>query len=361
MHDGIRWVGLDVHASQTAGAVFDSSTGEVRSRSMPGRPHEVVGWLLQLPGPVRAVYEAGPTGYGLARRARAAGIDMQVCAPGMIARTPADRVKTDKRDALKLARLHAAGQLVLVHVPAPEHEQLRDLSRCREDVRGDLMRARHRIGKFLLRREIYFTGRGRSWTREHRTWLAGLRFADRASELTFADYLHAHDVLLARRDTLDRAIAEIAIASPWAPIIGRLRCLHGIDTLSAFAICAEVCDFERFLKPTAFSAYLGLVPSEHTSGDKRRQGAITKAGSAHARRILVEAAHHYARPPRIGGALQRRQDGHEPWVIDLSWRAQRRLHGRWRHLRTGRRRPGGVTAVAVARELAHYCWELAVT
>lgn len=361
MADGIRWVGLDVHVNQTAGAVFDSATAEVRSRALPGRPHEVLAWLLELSGPVRAVYEAGPTGYGLARRARAVGIDMQVCAPGMIAKAPGDRVKTDKRDALKLARLHAAGQLVLVRVPALEHEQLRDLARCREDVRGDLMRARHRIGKFLLRREIYFTGRGRSWTREHRTWLAGLRFADRPSELVFADYLHAHDVLLARRDGLDRAIDEIAVDSPWAQIIARLRCLHGIDTLSAFGICAEVCDFERFLKPTAFSAYLGLVPSEHTSGDKRRQGAITKAGSAHARRLLVEAAHHYARPPRIGGALQRRQDGHQPWVIDLSWRAQRRLHNRWRHLRTERRRPGGVTAVAVARELAHYCWELAVT
>lgn len=361
MAEGIRWVGLDVHANSTAGAVFDTSTGEVRSRSLPGRPHEVLAWLLELPGPVRAVYEAGPTGYGLARRARAAGIDMQVCAPGMIAKAPTDRVKTDKRDALKLARLHAAGQLVLVHVPALEHEQLRDLSRCREDVRGDLMRARHRVGKFLLRREIYYTGRGRSWTREHRNWLAALRFADRASELTFADYLHAHDVLLARRDTLDRAIDEIAVCSPWAEVIGRLRCLHGIDTLSAFAICAEVCDFERFLKATAFSAYLGLVPSEHSSGEKRRQGAITKAGSAHARRILVEAAHHYARPPRIGGALQRRQEGHEPWVIDLSWRAQRRLHSRWRHLRVDRRRPGGVTAIAVARELSHYCWELAVT
>jgi transposase len=360
MTNGIRWVGLDVHAWQTAGALFDSATGEVRSRVMAGRPHEVVPWLVELPPPVRAVYEAGPTGYGLARRARAAGIDMQVCAPGMIAKTPGDRIKTDKRDALKLARLHAAGQLVLVHVPALEHEQLRDLSRAREDVRGDLMRARHRIGKFLLRREIYFPGRAKPWTRTHRTWLASLRFADRPSELTFADYVHAHDVLLARRDTLDRAIDQIATSSPWAQIIGRLRCLHGIDTLSAFGICAEVCDFERFLAPTAFSAYLGLVPSEHTSGDKHRQGAITKAGSAHARRLLIEAAHHYARPPSTGGALQRRQEGHEPWVIDLSWRAQRRLHGRWRHLRTDRRRPGGVTAVAVARELAHYCWELAV-
>ena len=361
MTDGIRWVGLDVHAMQTAAAVFDTGTGEVHSRRFAGRPHELLGWLGQLPGPVRAVYEAGPTGYGLARRARAAGLEMQVCAPGMLARGPGDRVKTDKRDALKLARLHAAGQLVLVHVPALEHEQLRDLARAREDVRGDLMRARHRIGKFLLRRELYFPGRAGAWTRTHRIWLAGLRFGDRPSELTFADYLHAHDVLLARRDTLDRAIAELATGSPWAPIIARLRCLHGLDTLSAFGICAEVCDFERFLSPTAFSAYLGLVPSEHTSGDKRRQGAITKAGSAHARRLLVEAAHHYARPPRVGGALQRRQHGHEPWVIELSWRAQRRLHARWRHLRIDRGRPGGVTAIAIAREPAHFCWELAVT
>lgn len=361
MTNGIRWVGLDVHANQSAGAVFDSATGEVRSRSFPGRPHEVLPWLCELPEPIRAVYEAGPTGYGLARRARAAGIDMQVCAPGMITRAPCDRIKTDKRDALKLARLHAAGELKLVHVPQLEHEQLRDLSRCRDDIRGDLMRARHRIGKFLLRREIYFQGRGNSWTRKHRTWLASLRFADRPSELTFADYLHCHDVLLARRDTLDRAIEEIAACSPWTPIIARLRCLHGIDTLSAFGLCGEVCDFERFAKATSFSAYLGLVPSEHSSGEKRRQGAITKAGSSHARRLLVEAAHHYARPPRIGEALQRRQADQEPWVIDLSWRAQRRLHDRWRHLKADRQKHGGITATAVARELAHYCWELAVT
>jgi transposase len=361
MRDGIRWVGLDVHANQTAGAVFDSATGEVRSRRVMGRPHEVLDWLGGLDGPVRAIYEAGPTGYGLARRARAAGIEIAVCAPGMIARAPGDRVKTDKRDALKLARLHAAGQLVLVHVPAIEHEQLRDLSRCREDVRGDLMRARHRIGKLLLRREIYYPGPGRSWTRDHRDWLARLRFADRATELCFADYLHAHDTLLARRDQLDRAIDEIATESPWATIIARLRCLRGIDTLSAFGLCAEVCDFQRFTKPAALSAYLGLVPSENTSGEKRRQGSITKAGSTHARRLLVEAAWHYRHPPRLSSTLQRRQTGQEPWAIDCAWRAQRRLHGRWQRLRSERGKRSTITAIAVARELAHYCWELAIT
>jgi len=242
----MRWVGLDVHAAQTACAVVDTQTGEVFTRRMVGRPHEVLDWLRALEAPVRAVYEAGPTGYGLARRARAAGIDMQVCAPGMITRAATERVKTDKRDAVKLARLHAAGQLVLVHVPKLEHEQLRDLARCREDARQDLMRAKHRIGKFLLRRELYFPGRGRAWSREHRAWLASLRFTDPASEATFQDYLHAHDTLLARRDALDRAIDELAVDSPWAQIIARLRCLHGIDTLGAFGLCAEICDFERF-------------------------------------------------------------------------------------------------------------------
>jgi transposase len=361
MSNGTRWVGLDVHASQTACAVFDSDTGEVFTRRITGRAQEVMAFLLELERPVRAVYEAGPTGYGLARRGCDAGLEVAVCAPGMIARAGSERIKTDKRDAIKLARLHAAGQLVLVHVPTLEHEQLRDLARCREDARQDLMRAKHRIGKFLLRREVYYPGRGRAWTREHRSWLASLRFADAASEATFADYLHAHDTLAARRDQLDRSIDELARDCSWAGLIARLRCLHGIDTLGAFGLCAEVCDFQRFSRPTALSAYLGLVPCENTSGDKRRLGSITKAGSTLARRLLVEAAYHYRRPPRIGGGLLRRQDGAEAWVIDLSWRAQRRLHGRWQRLRTQRHKHNGIAAIAVARELAHFCWEIAIT
>lgn len=361
MPEGTRWVGLDVHAAQTACAVFDTETGEVFTRRIVGRPHEVMGWLGELPGPVRAVYEAGPTGYGLARRGQAAGIDVRVCAPGMIARSATERVKTDKRDAIKLARLHAAGQLVMVHVPRLEHEQLRDLARCREDARQDLMRAKHRVGKFLLRREIYYPGRSRAWTREHRAWLAGLRFADAASEATFCDYLHAHDTLTARRDQLDRAIDELALACCWAPTIARLRCLHGIDTLGAFGLCAEICDWQRFTKPAALSAYLGLVPSENSSGEKRRQGSITKAGSTLARRLLVEASYHYRRPPRIGGALLRRQDGADAWVVELSWRCHKRLHGRWLRLRAQRNKHNGIVAIAVARELAHFCWELAIT
>ena len=279
---------------------------------------------------------------------------------------PGERVKTDKRDALRLARLLAAGDLTLVMVPPVEHERLRDLVRCREDVRGDLMRARHRIGKFLLRRELYYPGNGRgrggrNWTRHHRDWLARLRLEDRASELTLCDYLHAHDVLLARRERLDESLESLAAESPWAQTIGRLRCLRGIDTLSALGLCAEVSDWTRFGSRQALAAYLGLVPSEHSSGERRRQGSITKAGSAHARRLLVEAAHHYRRPPSVSATLERRQRGQEAWVVDLAWRAQRRLYGRWALLHAQRGKGSGITAIAVARELAGFCWEFAIT
>jgi transposase len=364
MPEGMRWVGLDVHSCETTCAVFDGATGEVESRRFSGRPHELLEWLETVEPPWRAVYEAGPTGYGLARRAAERGLDVAVCAPGHIARRPGDRVKTDKRDALRLARLLAAGDLTLVAVPPIEHEQVRDLVRCREDVRGDLMRVRHRIGKFLLRRELYYPGRGRggrNWTQHHRDWLCSLRFSDRASELCLLDYLHAHDVLLARRDGLDRALAEIAADCPFTAVVARLRCLRGVDTLTALGLCAEVSDFGRFPGPQALAAYLGLVPSESSSGERRRQGSITKAGSGHARRLLVEAVHHYCRPPRVSKDLRLRQQGQEAWVIETAWRCQRRLFGRWQRLRLERGKRGGVVLIAMARELAGFCWELAVS
>ena len=226
------------------------------------------------------------------------------------------------------------------------------------------MRARHRISKLLLRRELYYPGRGRagrSWTRHHRDWLAGLRFGDSPSELCFADYLEAHDVLLARRERLDLELDQAAADSPWSETIARLRCLRGIDTLTALGLCAEVSDWRRFGSPRALSAYLGLVPSESSSGERRRQGSITKAGSTHARRLLVEAAHHYSRPPRVSGQLKQRQERQQPWVIETAWRCQRRLYGRWQRLRVERGKRGGIVAIAVARELAGFCWELAVT
>ena len=213
MPDGIRWVGLDVHAHESTIAIFDQATGEVTTKRVVGRPHELLPYLRAVPRPARMVYEAGPTGYGLARRARADGIEIVVCAPGRTDRAPGDRLKTDKRDAIRLARALAAGQLAIVTVPSIEREQLRDLVRCREDIRSDLMRARHRLGKFLLRREIYYEGPGEPWSRKHRAWLTSLRFADRASQLTIADYLHSHDVLIARRDRVEDELATLAAES----------------------------------------------------------------------------------------------------------------------------------------------------
>ena len=309
MPDGIRWVGLDVHARESTLAIFDQATGELTTRRVVGRPHELLPWLRGVERPARVVYEAGPTGYGLARRALAEGIEVGVCAPGKTERPPADRVKTDKRDAVRLARLLAAGELTLVTIPSVEREQLRDLVRCREDIRVDLMRARHRIGKFLLRREIYWEGPGEAWSRKHRSWLTSVRFSDHASQATLADYLHAHDVLIARRDQVEADLSKLAVSAPCAPAVARLRCLRGIDTLSAVGLCAEVGgDFHRFERPKLLMSYLGLAPSEDTSGERRRQGAITKSGSQHARRLLVEASWHYRKAPSLGTTLQRRQE-----------------------------------------------------
>src|ERR1035437_1001249 len=216
MPDGIRWVGLDAHARESTFAIFDQATGELTTRRVVGRPHELLPWLPAVESPGRMVYEAGPTGYGLARRARAEGIEVAVCAPGKTDRPPADRVKTDKRDAIRLARLLAAGELTLVTIPSVEREQLRDLVRCREDIRQDLMRARHRIGKFLLRREIYWEGPGEAWSRKHRSWLTSVRFSDHASQAPradLADYLHPHDVLIARRDQVEADLSSSRPAS----------------------------------------------------------------------------------------------------------------------------------------------------
>ena len=354
----MRRVGLDVHAKETTAVVLDGVSGEIEVRRIAGRPEQVLAWLETLEAPFQAVYEAGPTGYGLSRRAAERGLDVQVCSPGHIARRAGDRIKTDRRDAERLARLLLAGELTLVRVPEPAEEQLRDLVRAREDLRVDLMRCRHRINKFLLRRALYYPKPGGAWTGLHRDWLASLRFDDAASELTFTDMLHAHDSMLARRERLERALGELAEASPWAATINRLRCLRGIDTLSAVGLQAEIGDFQRFAHPKQLAGYLGLVPSEHTSGEQRRQGAITKAGSKHARRLLVEAAWHYRHPPRMSTTLERRQRGQDPRAIDAAWRCQRRLYERWQRLDVERGKRRTICAVAVARELSSFCWEI---
>jgi transposase len=357
---GMTLVGLDVHAAQTHAAVLVAGTGELSVRRLVGAPLEVVSFLEELgASEVHAVYEAGPTGFGLARAARERGIELDVIAPGSIPKGPTDRVKTDRRDAVRLARLLAAGELRFAFVPSVADERFRDLTRSIEDVRGDLMRARHRLSKFLLRRGERYGGPGHAWTAEHLRWLRALRFDDACSRASYADYLAAVELLLGRRASLLTALEEAVPESSHAPVIARLCCFRGISTLSAAGLAAEIGDFSRFPKPTLLSGFLGIVPSEHTSDQKRRQGSITKAGPTHARRLLVEAAHHYHHQPAIGAILARRQHGQDPRVIAVAWRAQQRLYRRWQHLREYRRKPAGVVAVACARELATFLWEAA--
>jgi len=351
-------VGLDVHQAQTVAAVLDPVSGELRVQRLRGEPAVVVPGLLEALGrPVRAVYEAGPTGFGLARAATERGLDVRVIAPGSIPRAPGDRVKTDRRDAKRLVRLFAAGELSFAFVPSEPDERFRDLVRCIDDARKDLMRSRHRLSKFLLRRGLRFPGR--AWTQPHGRWLGKLSFDDALSQAVLVDYVCAVDALVQRRRALIAVLEDAVPASSHAQTIARLRCFRGINTLTAAGLCAEVGRFERFAKPSLLSGFLGIVPCEYTSSEKRVQGAITKAGPTHARRLLVEAAHHYRRGPRVSYELAARHAGQDPRIVQIAWRAQRRLHSRWAHLGSERGKPTGTVAVACARELAAFCWEAA--
>jgi transposase len=352
------WVGLDVHARTVVAAVVDAETGELSLRRLAGETEQVVAFCAGLARPVRVAYEAGPTGFALARALEAAGVGCVIAAPGKIERPAQDRVKTDRRDAERLVRLLMVGGLVAVRVPGLEEEALRDLVRAREDVRGDLMRARHRLSKLLLRHDVRFDADARAWTARHRDWLGRVELGGPA-QLTLLDYLGAIDTLIVRRDTLEAHIERLVPASPWAQPVARLRCLRGIDTLSAVGLCAEIGDWQRFERAGRVMSYLGLVVCEDSSGERRRQGAITKTGSRHARRLLVEAAWHYRRRPARGQALQRRQAGQDAHVLALSWKAQQRLHQRWQRLDSERGKRRTVVAVAVARELAGFCWAIA--
>ncbi len=358
MSESMALVGLDDHQAQTVAAVLDPVSGELRVQRLRGEPAKVVSVFLEdLDCPVRAVYEAGPSGFALARVAEQRGLDVRVVAPGSIPKASGDRVKTDRRDARRLVRLFAAGELSFAFVPSVADEQFRDLVRCVEDARKDLMRARHRLSKFLLRRGERFPCK--AWTQPHEQWLVSRRFDDPSSHATFLDYLAAVQGLVQRRRALIGVLEEIAPQSSHAQPVERLRCFRGIDTLTAAGLCAEVGSFQRFQKPALLSGFLGVVPCEYTSDSKRVQGQITKAGPTNARRLLVEAAHHYRHKPAVGLGLRARQDGQDPRVVQIAWRAQRRLHERWIHLGQLRGKPTGTVAIACARELAAFCWEAA--
>jgi len=354
----MTWVGLDVHARSTHGAAIDSLTGELeRVRFGPGAD-PVVAWLAGLPGPVRAAYEAGPTGFGLQRQAEAAGIEVQVVAPGKTPRAAADRVKTDRKDAELLARLLLAGQLSPVYVPDGWLESVRHLARRREQVRADVMRARHRVSKLLLVHGRVYP-EPTTWNQKHRRWLGGQVFEHEPTELVFVDLLAALDGHVARRDALEQRLSRLAQDPRLWPTVAWLRCFRGIDTLTALTLHLELGgNWGRFSSPRKLSAWLGLTPSLSQSGQSSTSGSITKTGSSLARRLLVESAWHYMRNPAIGVTLRNRQAGQPDHVLQIAWRAQHRLH-RVHHRMRDRGKPHNVTTVAVARELAGFLWAAA--
>ena len=349
-------VGLDVHATKIVAAVLDAETGQLQTFAMSGEIDKAAAFCAGLPRPVRAAYEAGPTGYGLARELIKRRVGCVVAAPSKIPRAAGERVKTDRRDAEHLVRLLLAGKLHAVRVPGAEEEALRDLVRARDAVRADLMRCRHRLSKLLLRHGIRFDD-GHAWTQRHRDWLATVTLEWPAAQMTLVDARGAIDALCHRRDGLEREIIAMLPNSPWRTQVSRLRCLRGVETLTAIGMCAEVGDFSRFAHAEQLMSYLGLVPCENTTGQQRRLGAITKTGSGHARRLLVEAAWHYRSRPSVGRALAERQQDQPPEAIAVAWSAQRRLHRTWERLEKRAKRRT-IIAAAAARELAGFVWAI---
>jgi transposase len=348
---------LDVHARSVVACALDGDTGEVLERRLTPDHQEILDWLRSLTGVVAVTYEAGPTGFGLARFLTAAGMLCLVAAPSKLQRPVGDRVKTDARDAAHLARLLHLGQIVEVTVPDAEQEAARDLVRAREDCRGDLMSARHRVSKLLLRQGIIYSG-GRTWTGTHEIWLHKQRFEAPALQLAYDTALDTMLAVVDRRDRLDGAIAEMAADSEFTPVVTRLGCLRGVSTLTAFGLAVEIGDWHR-MTGRSIGAYLGLVPAEYSSGTSRSQGSITKTGNGHARRLLIEAAWHHRQPYRPGVELRRRWDAASPAARARGQQANRRLHTRWRRFDARNKRPV-VANTAIARELAGWCWSLAV-
>jgi transposase len=350
-------VGLDVHARSVVAAAIDGVTGElVRARLSPSH-EQIRSWIGQLDGPVVVAYEAGPTGFGLYRALTAVGVRCVVAAPSKLQRPAGDRVKTDARDALHLARLLRLGEITPVAVPTLEQEAARDLVRAREDCRGDLMRARHRLSKLLLRQGIVYSG-GQAWTETHDRWLRQQRFDNHVTTMTFESDYEAMIAVKVRRDRLDKTITEMAGASEFTALVRRLACLRGVSTLTAFGLAVEIGDWQRFTGNT-IASFVGLVPSEHSSGASRVQGSITKTGNTHVRRLLVEAAWHHRARYLPGKTMHDRWELAPPAARARGDAGNRRLHERWIRFNLRRKRPV-IANVAIARELAGWCWSLAV-
>ena len=357
MSEVITHVGIDAHKKDLFIAMLIGRETTPVTWQLANEPNAIRRLMRKLereaPGPVRCCYEAGPCGYALQRQLTSARVSCDVIAPALIPRKPGDRIKTDRRDARKLAELWRAGLLTVVRPPTPAEEAVRDLARASDDAREDLHRCRQRMGKLLLRRGLHYSGR--NWTQAHRRWIDGLEWAQPAERVVVDDYLLAIDHLEARLIELDARLADLAETDAYREPVGWLRCFRGIDTLTAMLILAELHDFRRFPTPRALMAYLGLVPGEHSTGEQHRRGPITRTGNALVRRLLVETAWHYQHRPGVGIALKRRRTDQPPRVIAIADKAQQRLCRRFRRL-AEQHKPAAKVVVAVARELAGFLW-----
>jgi transposase len=359
--DRITYVGLDVHKEGiVAAAAEGGERGEVREYGRIANTPAALDRLVRKLGHdgvrLRFCYEAGPCGYGIQRQLSARGQECVVVAPSLIPKRAGDRVKTDRRDAASLARLHRAGELTAVWVPDRGHEAMRDLVRARLDAVHALRRARQQLSGFLLRHGCHY-GRP-AWTKLHRRWLAGLKFEQAVHHLVLEDYVQAVEAAAARRDRLTAQIAAMLPHWTLAPVVAALQTMRGMALVNAATLIAELGELSRFANPRQLMAYLGLVPSEHSSGAGVRRGGLTKAGNGAARRLLIEAAWCYRFPARVSRELLRRQEEQPKPIREIAWKAQVRLCARYRKLvRAGK--PANVVTAAIARELAGFVWAIA--
>lgn len=358
-----KYVGMDVSKDTIAVAVADgdSRVGARYLGAIPNRPESVRKLVRRLgvPEQLQVCYEAGPTGYELWRLLASMDIQCMVVAPSLIPKQPGNRVKTDRRDACRLAELHRTGDLKPAWVPSEEDEALRDLVRAREDAKQDLLRAKHRLGKFFLRRGIRQPVGVRAWSTKYRVWVKSLTFNSSAVQTTFDEYRLTIEEIEARVERLEGEIHVQAEISRYAPIIKALQSFRGIKEIAATTMVAEVGSFLRFDKASQLMAYSGTVPSEHSSGSAVRRGGITKTGNSHLRRIAIQSAWSYRYRPSVSATIKKRQEGVPPAVCAIAWKAQIRLHQKYKHLTLKRGKSGQVAITAVARELLGFVWDAA--
>jgi transposase len=350
---------MDVHKESIDVAIADAAEAR-HYGGIGGDEHSLDRLIRKLRSAQRRlvfVYEAGPCGFWIYRRLAAQGLECMVVSPSMTPRKVGERIKTDRRDALKLARLARAGELEAIYVPDAGDEAMRDLVRAREDAVIMQRQARQRLQALLLRNEIRYAGKS-AWTRAHRRWISQLKLPNPAQQIAFEEYVQAVHEASLRVERLNSAIGAELDHWRWRPVVQALQALRGVQAIHAVRIVAELGDLGRFESPRKLMGYLGLIPSEDSSGPRRRQGSITKAGNSSARRALVEAAHAYSYPARISWVIARRQTQLAKSVCDIAWKAQLRLCARFRRL-AARRVPRNKVVVAVARELAGFVWAIA--